>query len=99
MLRFSLLTLLGVVLVAAIGSAALENPTDIWRLVVVTGTVIALLVATLSVKISTSLVRSASITARIVRMNALTLVVVYLVLIQFWSCSLASCSRTSRLDR
>lgn len=31
MLRFSLLTLLGVVLVAAVGSAALANPTDNWR--------------------------------------------------------------------
>jgi len=46
MLRFSLLALLGVVLVAAIGSAALANPTDIWRQVVVTGAVVALLVAT-----------------------------------------------------
>ena len=36
MLRFSLLTLLGVVLVAGIGSAALANPTDTWRQVVVT---------------------------------------------------------------
>ncbi len=47
MLRFSLLTLLGVVLVSAIGSAALASPTDTWRQVIVTGTVIALLVATL----------------------------------------------------
>ena len=34
MLRFSLLTLLGVVLVAAVGSAGLANPTDVWRQVV-----------------------------------------------------------------
>jgi hypothetical protein len=47
MLRFSLLTLLGVVLVAGIGSAALANPTDTWRQVVVTGTVVILLVAIL----------------------------------------------------
>ena len=47
MLRFSLLTLLGVVLVAGIGSAALANPNDTWRQVVVTGTVVALLVAIL----------------------------------------------------
>jgi len=47
MLRFSLLTLLGVVLVAAIGSAALANPTDTWRQVVVTGTVGILFVAIL----------------------------------------------------
>jgi hypothetical protein len=47
MLRFSLLTLLGVVLVAAIGSAALANPSDAWRRVVVTGAVLVLLVATL----------------------------------------------------
>jgi len=39
MLRFSLLTLLGVVLIAAVGSAALANPTATWRQVVVTGTV------------------------------------------------------------
>jgi len=46
MLRFSLLTLLGVVLVAAVGSAALANSTDTWRQVVVTGTVGFLLMAT-----------------------------------------------------
>ena len=34
MLRYSLLTLLIVVLVAAVGSAALANPTDTWRQVV-----------------------------------------------------------------
>jgi hypothetical protein len=48
MLRFSLLTLLGVVLVAAVGSAALANPTDTWRQVIVTGTVAILSVATLA---------------------------------------------------
>ena len=48
MLRFSLLTLLGVVLVAGIGSAALANPTDAWRQVVVTGTVAVLSVTTLA---------------------------------------------------
>ena len=47
MLRFSLLTLLGVVLVAAVGSAALANPTEIWRQVIVTGTVGILLIAIL----------------------------------------------------
>ena len=47
MVRFSLLTLSGVVLVAAIGSAALANPTDIWRQVIVTGTVGILLIAIL----------------------------------------------------
>jgi len=46
MLRFSLLTLLGVVLVAAIGSAALANPTNTWRQVIVTGTVVILLITT-----------------------------------------------------
>ena len=45
MLRFSLLTLLGVVVVAAIGSAALANPTDTWRQAIITGTVAILLVA------------------------------------------------------
>jgi len=45
MLRFSLLALLGVVLVAAIGSAALANPTNTWRQVIVTGTVVILLTA------------------------------------------------------
>ena len=48
MLRFSLLTLLAVVLVAAIGSAALANPTDLWRQVIVSGTVGILAVATLA---------------------------------------------------
>lgn len=47
MLRFSLLTLLGVVLIAAIGSAALANPTDTWRQAVVTGAVVILLAAVL----------------------------------------------------
>jgi len=47
MVRFSLLTLLGVVLVAAVGSAALANPTDTWRRVVVTVVVGVLLVSTL----------------------------------------------------
>ncbi len=42
MLRFSLLTLLGVVLVAAVGSAALANPTDTWRSVFVTLTLVVL---------------------------------------------------------
>lgn len=48
MLRFSLLTLLGVVLVAAVGSAALANPTDTWCQVIVTGTVGILAAATLA---------------------------------------------------
>jgi uncharacterized membrane protein YjjP (DUF1212 family) len=47
MFRFSLLTLLCAVLVAAIGFAALANPTGTWRQVVVTGTVLVLLVAVL----------------------------------------------------
>lgn len=47
MFRFSLLTLLGVVLVAAVGSAALANPTDIWRRVTTSIIVVILLLAAL----------------------------------------------------
>jgi hypothetical protein len=47
MLRFSLLTLLGVVLVAGIGSAALANPTVLWKQAVVTLAVLVLIVASL----------------------------------------------------
>jgi hypothetical protein len=54
MLRFSLLTLLGVVLVAGLGSAALANPTDIWTHVFVTGIVGILAVVTLAVLVKRS---------------------------------------------
>ncbi len=47
MLRFSLLSLLSVVLVAAIGSAALANPTNIWARGFVTGAVGILAAVTL----------------------------------------------------
>ncbi len=54
MLRFSLLTLLGVVLVAAVGSAALANPTDTWRQVAFTITVVVLLFFTLLAAVTRS---------------------------------------------
>lgn len=47
MLRFSLLTLFGVVLVAAIGCAALTNPTETWREIILAIAVVALFVAAL----------------------------------------------------
>ena len=48
MLRFSLLTLLCVVSIAALGSAALANPNEIWRLVVFNVTLVTLLAAALT---------------------------------------------------
>jgi len=47
MLRFSLLTLLCVVSIAALGSAALANPNEVWRLVIFNLTLIMLLAAAL----------------------------------------------------
>lgn len=46
MLRFSLLSLFGAVLVVSIGCGALVSASDAWTRVVVTATVVALLVAT-----------------------------------------------------
>jgi hypothetical protein len=46
MLRFSLLSLLGAVLVISIGCAALASASENWARIVVTGTVMAILVAT-----------------------------------------------------
>ena len=48
MLRFSLATLLLVVLFVAIGCAALVNATEIWRQAIVTLTIVVLVVATLA---------------------------------------------------
>jgi hypothetical protein len=47
MFRFSLLTLLGAVLVVSIGFAALRGASEVWARIVVTGTIVALLTATL----------------------------------------------------
>ena len=48
MLRFSLASLLAVVFVAAVGSAALANATDLWRQITLTSTVVCLLLVTLA---------------------------------------------------
>jgi hypothetical protein len=46
--KFSLATLLVLVLLAAIGCAALTSPNDLWRQAIVTATISALLIATLA---------------------------------------------------
>jgi hypothetical protein len=46
MLRFSLLSLLGAVLLVSIGCAALASASDIWTKAITTATILALLVAT-----------------------------------------------------
>ena len=48
MFRFSLATLLLLVLIAGIGCAALVNANDLWRQTMITATVTALVVATLA---------------------------------------------------